>query len=144
MVGLQYRLAREGGVLVGANNMNSRPTAWFSRKNRGGARIRVVGTYMGWVNPRLRGCGCRISCRREEVVLVVLTCYLLIPTPFPTCLCSQTPLNLPISILSSSQMCWGLAACVRVALWLRNDQEKARLSQFDRVRTYADLILRTS
>src|SRR6202040_2855397 len=61
------------------------------------------------------------------------------PSPFLSPLVSllTNPLHLPISILSSSQMCWELAVCIRIGLWLKNGQEKvARLSRFDHIRTY--------
>ena len=64
----------------------------FANKSQGGegARSLVVWTYMGWVNPRLKGWGCPISCGREEEELVVLTLY---PSP------SYLPLISPLPTL---------------------------------------------
>jgi hypothetical protein len=59
--------------------------------NCGGACSRVEGTYMGWGKHKLRGWGCPISCKKGEVGLVVLTCYLPIPIPFPTCFSAHQP-----------------------------------------------------
>jgi hypothetical protein len=65
--------------------------AWFPQMNCGWACSRVEGTYMGWGKHELRRWGCPISCKKGEVGLVVLTCYLPIPIPFPTCFSAHQP-----------------------------------------------------
>ena len=98
VMGVCNRMVCKGGAGWGQQHKLT-PCGSVSQMNCRGAHSLVVGTYMGWVNPRLREWGCPMSCRREEVVLVVLTLYMTIPMLFPTHFSTPYPLNTPTSIL---------------------------------------------
>ena len=64
--------------------------------------------------------------QEEEVVLVVLTCYLPMPIPFPTCISTTQPTLYSHLHPTIPLVCWGQAVFICVALWLSDEEENMR------------------
>jgi hypothetical protein len=78
--------------------------------------------------------------QEREMGLVVLTFTCSFPSPFPTSFSThQLPVSYHLHPITP-QVDQTPAVFVHIALWLRDGDENATLSRFDRVRTYAALM----
>jgi hypothetical protein len=139
-VGGCHWVARKRGAWLEPKTKNRAAGARFWSTKRGG------GSYLGgvdlvWVGEtRLEVVGVPDELQEGEVGLVVLTFTCSFPSHFPSSFSTNQP---PVSSHLhpiNPHVDQAPAVFVRVALWLRDEDENATTSQPDHVRTYAALM----
>ena len=95
------------------------------------------GGLSGGEDTQFKGVGLLISCWRAEVGLLVLT-FCTCPSPSSSPLISPfpTPSTLPLSFSNATGRPRTNCVCVCVGLWLHNEEDCWRLSQFDGTQSY--------
>ena len=133
--------AQEGGLVGAKNQKPSHRGSVFVSEMRGGSYLGGV-DLVGVGETRLEVVGVPDELQEGEVGLVVLTFACSFPSLFPS---SFSTNHLPVSHLHpiNPQVGQAPTVFVRVALWLRDEEDNATPSRPDHVRTYAVLMLCT-